>query len=225
MNLASTNSRLAFGLLAGASAVPAASGSIVVFDTNDLSVSGWTIVDKINRADGTFSTGANLGNFVPPTIVFGVSLYYNFLTIQANPIRTLSSNPAGTVLALLDLGDSISGEAPGFGGNVSATLSSIGTGTHYVGLRWSDNSQDYYGWLQFTLSSYSDIKINQFAFNDVAGQSILAGQTTAVPEASTLGFAGGLFGLVALAHARRRQQKQPAASEKFLSLAAGEKLN
>jgi hypothetical protein len=36
---------------------------------------------------------------------------------------------------------------------------------------------------------------------------------------------GGLFSLVAAAHVRRRRQQKAAASDKFLALAAGEKLN
>ena len=56
------------------------------------------------------------------------------------------------------------------------------------------------------------------------GQAILAGQTTAVPESSTLGFAGGLFGLVVAAHLRRRKAKQAAAPDSLLKLAGGESI-
>jgi hypothetical protein len=87
-----------------------------------------------------------------------------------------------------------------------------------------------YGWFEINstdnpLNGAHVFTFTRFAFNDVAGQSILAGQTTAIPEASTLGLVGGLFGLVAAAHVRRRKLKQAAASDKFLALAAGEKLN
>jgi hypothetical protein len=93
-----------------------------------------------------------------------------------------------------------------------------------------DTDNNFYGWIEAVATASNDplfnnVTFTRFAFNDIAGQSILAGQTTAIPEASTLGLVGGLFGLVAAAHVRRRKQKKAAASDKFLALAAGEKLN
>jgi len=95
---------------------------------------------------------------------------------------------------------------------------------NYIGLKMTIGGNDHYGWFEI-VGDGENLVLTRFAFNNVAGQSILAGQTTAVPEASTLGLVGGLFGLVAAAHVRRRRAKQAAASDKFLALAAGEKLN
>jgi hypothetical protein len=106
----------------------------------------------------------------------------------------------------------------------------VPNGIVYLGLKLTNGTDIHYGWFEFNSTDGQaflehQFTFTRFAFNDVAGQSILAGQTTAIPEASTLGLVGGLFGLVAAAHVRRRKFKQAAASDKFLALAAGEKLN
>jgi hypothetical protein len=131
-------------------------------------------------------------------------------------------------MALLSYGDEVSPYLPGiysFQYVAALGIADISEVTVYLGLRITlDNNDTHYGWAQISRAGDS-VLIPRFAFNDVANESILAGQTTAVPEASTLGLVGGLFGLVAAAHVRRRKAKQAAASDKFLALAAGEKLN
>ena len=105
----------------------------------------------------------------------------------------------------------------------ASSTAALPAGTSYFGLRIGNGSGDYnYGWIEVNHGPAGDLW-TRFAFENVLNQSILAGQVSAVPEASTLGFAGGLFGLVAAVHLRRRRQRQPAASDKFLLLAAGEK--
>ncbi|MFN7339555.1 MAG: hypothetical protein ACK5VI_00525 [Opitutia bacterium] len=209
------------GVLSSASS----SAAIVVFDANNQTHQvgeEYSRIASINLQDGSFIANAP-NNLVGAGFMFSSSvdgMYGDYFHITGFSIRIKD-----TIGSLLDPSALSFSSADSFVPGIDRELSQIPLGTHYVGLVLLENSQSYYGWLEFTRVSSSEFQMNQFAFNDVAGQSILAGQTTAVPEASTLGFAGGLFGLVALAHARRRRQKQAAASEKFLALAAGEKLN
>lgn len=93
----------------------------------------------------------------------------------------------------------------------------------YAGLRLVSDGQTYYGWLEGATQG-DEFSFTRFAFNNVAGQGLYAGTLSAVPEASTLGFAGGLFGLVAAAHFHARRRRQASASASLLALAAGEKL-
>jgi hypothetical protein len=225
------------------SAAASASGAIVVFDTNGASFDANAddgygeriIFSGINLNDGTFTTTKSFVASSFPTVdnpFFSIRADVEYGDFVVNGSLTLNFlNTAGANLLLLNPGDVISSTPgfvnSGFNSYSSGNTSEIPTGTHYIGLRLqiSDNSDLRYGWAEFSTSGDDVYTVSRFAFNDVPNESILAGQTTAVPEASTLGFVGGVFGLVALAHARRRKAKQAAASEKFLALAAGEKLN
>ena len=213
---------LVTGLLLASSGT-AANASIVVFDIDPDAFFpvfgyGYKGIGELNFADGTFSNPAAY------TVSFGVQGNYQYVDFVGGLVGFSST--------FFQAGESI-----GLGVFSSRSIrhekAFTPEGIYYLGLRREAQPfQVQYGWLELQvtdsgdfLGEYNDITLTRFAFNDAAGQTILAGQTTAVPEASTLGFAGGLFGLVALAHARRRQQKKSAASEKFLALAAGEKLN
>jgi len=235
----STNSvsKLALGALASAST---ASAGIVVFDFPD--ISGNTNINSASLQVGDLTLS-------PPSFTndngSGVSFNFHaqFYSVAASSdmgqfVTTGTFYFSSEILAFLSVGDSISSSSlftsidPLYGSNGMATSQSMPVGTRYIGISMPFGEQTHYGWLELELSNldgtngvHRSVSITRLAFNDVAGQSILAGQTTAIPEASTLGLVGGLFGLVALAHARRRKLKQAAASDKFLALAAGEKLN
>ena len=214
----------AAGALAAGSATTHA--AIIVFDTNDrvynITAYGNTFFfGDINLQTATYGFGSTNS----PNFSFFAGSYYNEFQLQGSGLVSGINFTKGSVNNLFISAGATVASGANFYNTVNSTLGSVSIGTHYMGMRLRQNGQEHYGWLEFTRTSSSQILINQFAFNGVAGQSILAGQTTAVPEASTLGFAGGLFGLVVAAHLRRRQQKQAAASDKFLSLAAGEKLN
>ena len=50
----------------------------------------------------------------------------------------------------------------------------------YAGLKLIKNNQNYYGWVRMEWSHYVKATIKDYAYNSVAGQLILAGQTTGI---------------------------------------------
>lgn len=227
-----TLSRLALGVAATAST---ASGAIVVFDINP---------DYVGSGGATLGAPRGFGalNFVNGSIGSGSTSFtlqsnYTYVSFFNNTVKAGSVVNSGVTPLLLQAGASIGPSLVADFANVNVSFYKADTpaGTHYIALGRDLNDDgiiENYGWLEIVAADGSDfgdlennLTFTRFAFNDVAGQSILAGQTTAIPEASTLGLVGGLFGLVAAAHLRRRKLKQAAASDKFLALAAGEKLN
>jgi hypothetical protein len=80
---------------------------------------------------------------------------------------------------------------PAVSGNWSETSPD---NTGYLGLQFEIAGDDHYGWAEITLNDDGTIELARFAYNDVAGESITAGQ---VPEPSSaalliLGAAGAL---------------------------------
>jgi hypothetical protein len=215
-------SRLKYPVLGAlAAAAPAtSSAAIVVFDTNDVTLdhsSGYqsTFFSSINISNGTFSNLPLADPFIGANTVqtYYGSRFSIFSTVGV--VFLGEEKPFGSLV------DSSTELFDNFVGKYTFLLPQ---GVFYLALRLTQDSQNHYGWIQFTHSG-TDIIFNQFAFENTPGASIVVGSTSAIPEASTLGFAGGLFGLIAAAHLRRRRQKQDAASDRFLALAAGEKLN
>jgi hypothetical protein len=215
-------SRLKYPVLGAlvAAAPATSSAAIVVFDINDvtLSSSSPNIVGlymmSIDITNGTFTV--NQGN--SPGIGFLTGPDYNsrfYLAASTGEIRFQAFPPAGSL---------ISSDLPSNNWSDLLYLSTPTLGLNYIGMQLTQDSQVHYGWFEFTKTG-TDIILNRFAFENTPGASIVVGSTSAIPEASTLGFAGGLFGLIAAAHLRRRRQKQDAASDRLLALAAGEKLN
>ncbi len=210
-----------------------ASAAIVIFDINpDFQATHTTSrvlqVGSLNFSNGTFSnaTFGTLG-------LFYIDNYSNTKTVYFGSFDSESSfDVYNTAIGNSLISSGVSIDASSNFTNSKRIFHYNGNtpvGTHYIALSTNLGGGNQYGWIEFTAAygngTYNDLTFTRFAFNDVAGQSILAGQTTAIPEASTLGLVGGLFGLVAAAHVRRRKLKQAAASDKFLALAAGEKLN
>ena len=74
----------------------------------------------------------------------------------------------------------------------------------------ADSQKNYYGWINFSLTRVEDeltFTINSWAYNDVAGQGIIAGQNTAKGSAVVPGL-GGLAGLaIGAAGVRTRRQR------------------
>jgi hypothetical protein len=217
-----TPSRLkypALGALA-ATAPATSSAAIVVFDINDVTLSSNLpsvmrfYMGSIDITNGTFLPNES-GS---PAIGFSTGPYYStqfYFFNSTNQTRFQGILPADSIL---------SSDSPSSGTNHFGYLPNLPLGLNYMGMQLTVDSQVYYGWFEFTRMSTSVI-LNRFAFENTPGAPIVIGSTSAIPEASTLGFAGGLFGLIAAAHLRRRRQKQSAASDRFLALAAGEKLN
>ena len=228
--------RLALGALATAST---ASGAIVVFDINPnlsyaINSAGGTgfAVNSISLQNGTYVRGSDVYN----PFLFSVATRNGYLDF--NPRYQSAQGLYGTNQNLRVLGFN---ETIGSAGTFSPYLvfaynSQPGResllaagGTSYLGMRLAAGAGSYnYGWIELTYGPLGagndrDITLTRFAVESIVNQSITT--PGAVPEASTLGLVGGLFGLVAAAHVRRRKAKQAAASDKFLALAAGEKLN
>ena len=220
MSHSTTLSRLALGV--AATAATSASGAIVVFDINpdithdNFDFPGTLSISSINLQTVSYLTSGSTSPSLQVSVGYGS---YALLSFSGNGVSVGTTFLPAEALISQDLGFT----------NPSFYTYSVPTGTTYLALRLSNGGDLHYGWFEFNStdgqSGQNVFTFTRFAFNDVAGQSILAGQTTAVPEASTLGLVGGLFGLVAAAHVRRRKLKQAAASDKFLALAAGEKLN
>jgi len=103
----------------------------------------------------------------------------------AGSSMVVSSDPAGVSLAT---GTSIgSGSAfgasgfagtTGFGGSISPSSSSV-----IYGLKFTDAGNTYYGWVKFIENS-STQSIEMWAYEDVAGNSILAGVYSSSPTSS-----------------------------------------
>jgi hypothetical protein len=213
-------SRLTLGV--AATAATSASGAIVVFDIPD------TTVDAYWKGGLLSFSAINLQTATYQPTYFGVSPKFQIgASYDSFFIFFGAGVSAATVFS--SAGNTIDGNL-GFVTQRYSYAAGVPNGIVYLGLKLTNGTDIHYGWFEFNSTDgqvfyEQQFTFTRFAFNDVAGQSILAGQTTAIPEASTLGLVGGLFGLVAAAHVRRRKFKQAAASDKFLALAAGEKLN
>jgi len=198
-----------------------ASAGIVVFDINPDFQANHDDISMLRIGTLNFSNGS-FADSPYGLLIDNSGAYTNsFYLINNYSFRSGSTLlPTGTIIG--------SGDTFGTFAQFEHYLTATPIGTHYIALKDTDNN--FYGWIEAVATAsndplFNDVTFTRFAFNDIAGQSILAGQTTAIPEASTLGLVGGLFSLAAAAHIRRRKQKQAAASDKFLALAAGEKLN
>ena len=79
-----------------------------------------------------------------------------------------------------------------------------------LALTLSSGSQTYFGWINFSLSrsqgEYS-FHINSWAYNDVAGQGIIAGQNTAAGSAVVPGLSGLAALAIGAAGVRTRRQR------------------
>jgi hypothetical protein len=105
------------------------------------------------------------------------------------------------------------GDVIGPGGFIppNTTLSSGLTGFEdaYLGISVFEGDQTYYGWVNFSIPDQAGAQfvIDGFGYNDEAGASIRAGQTTDIPEPGTLALlAAGVMG-VAAGSARRRRAR------------------
>ena len=90
------------------------------------------------------------------------------------------------------------------------------TGTEFLGLKFVNTTTGGtdYGWIQFQTTGTTGFPatILGYAYNNVAGGSILAGQTTAVPEPGATAALGlGALSLGAVAVRRMRKNKQAVA--------------
>ena len=104
------------------------------------------------------------------------------------------------------------GDVIGPGGLIppnSALAAMSGIEDAYLGISVFEGDQTYYGWVNFSIPNQAGAQfvIHGFGYNDEAGASIRAGQTTDIPEPGTLALlAAGTVG-VAAGSARRRRAR------------------
>jgi hypothetical protein len=102
----------------------------------------------------------------------------------------------------------------GMDSNGNANGNFNNTSDKYIGVRFTSGADTYYGWIQYSANAYTSSPntgtITGWAYNDVAGESILAGQVI-VPEPTGLAMlaAGALAGTASIA-VQRWRSKQPA---------------
>lgn len=213
-------SRLAVG--AAATAATSASGAVVVFDFPDFSYdnlanTGGISFGHINLGTGTFDLTTSAPGFT-------ARMDYSYgLVFEGFQVSAATS---GGYLGVLAPGGAVSSSLA-FASYDTNYGSSLPRSIFYLGLKLTQDGQDHYGWLELSSvdappGGFTTVTFRRFAFEDIAGQSITT--PAAVPEASTLGFAGGLFGLVVAAHLRRRKAAQSAAPDSLLKLAGGESI-
>ena len=97
--------------------------------------------------------------------------------------------------------------------SLSTTSGALGAGTNkLLALRVEEGTDTFYGWIDYTLS-FNDIysgytfTVNAWAYNDVSGQGIFAGQNTAAGSQAVPGL-GGLAALaIGAAGVRSRRQR------------------
>ena len=132
-----------------------------------------------------------------------------------------TENANGRDINLLSLNDSISvGDMMAFSGSgcgPTVDLSGLTDGDSFFfayGFRSSGSEDSYnYGWAELSFSyagATNTLGINQWAYNTTAGQGLLAGTTTAVPEPASVATALGFVAIAAAVWKRRRQHSAAA---------------
>ena len=97
--------------------------------------------------------------------------------------------------------------------SLTATMDNLGAGSNkLLAFRVEEGTDTFYGWIDYTLS-FTDIysgytfTVNAWAYNDVSGQGIIAGQNTAAGSQAVPGL-GGLAALaIGAAGVRSRRQR------------------
>lgn len=100
--------------------------------------------------------------------------------------------------------------------NPSATASQQGQflgQSGFLGVRFQWNGNTHYGWIEADGNATATVlTISQWAYNDIPGEGILAGQPTAVPEPASWPVGLGLLALGAAGVTQYRRQRSCAKS-------------
>jgi hypothetical protein len=148
------------------------------------------VITASSTADFTSVSSKNVGAETP---IGGGSLQSN--VSNSVPVSFSSSS--------VSFGSTIDSSS-GFLSPVNAVTSSNIAGTYYFGFALGSGGETKYGWLELEARPGAPI-FHQWAYNSVAGASITAGQTSAVPEPATYGALLGVAALGAVFLRRRRR--------------------
>lgn len=129
----------------------------------------------------------------------------NYLNVSG--ITSAKIDPS---IAFLHQGNSLA-----FGATIDSSLNYVGEhaidlvpangATYYYAFAYQAAGGPYYGWMELSFSTDTQTgTLHQWAFNSVAGESLTAGQTSAIPEPATMGALLGVAALGASAWWRRR---------------------
>ncbi|QDU89415.1 PEP-CTERM motif protein [Pirellulimonas nuda] len=203
--------RVAYTLAAGAAAGGLAAdsdGAVVYSGPQDLPVAQFGALDL--NLDGDAYTDVLLKNYV-----LGAGNYQG-ATVNGYPGKLVGFNNGLAYVSALSAGSLIDGSTLGTGffgslaygaANPNAEFNSVSGA--YIGLSFpiGGNAPQFahYGWVRVSIDNAAGtFVINDWAYDDVPGQGILAGQ---VPEPGSLGLlAAGALGVAALK--RRRSAAQ-----------------
>ena len=211
-----TNSHLKNYLMTAgaATAAFAVAGSV---DADIIASSGSTSVVKGDNLTLFSFNGAKIkaGNAWNRSVTSSTYTYANARIQATNVNFQLASISDGiTISNIMNFGGSTESN---FRSAVSQVISSSGndlalTSNKLVAFRVTDGGDSYYGWLDYSLAFISlddgyTFTVNGWAYNDVAGEGIIAGQNTAAGSGAVPGL-GGLAALaIGAAGVRSRRQR------------------
>ena len=211
-----TNSHLKNYLMTAgaATAAFAVAGSV---DADIIASSGSTSVVKGDNLTLFSFDGAKIkaGNAWNRSVTSSTRTYANARIQATNVNFQLASISDGiTISNIMNFGGSTESN---FRSAVSQVISSSGndlalTSNKLVAFRVTDGGDSYYGWLDYSLAFISlddgyTFTVNGWAYNDVAGEGIIAGQNTAAGSGAVPGL-GGLAALaIGAAGVRSRRQR------------------
>jgi len=211
-----TNSHLKNYLMTAgaATAAFAVAGSV---DADIIASSGSTSVVKGDNLTLVSFNGAKIKarNAWGRNVTSSTNTYANARIQATNVNFQLASISDGiTISNIMNFGGSTESN---FRSAVSQVISSSGndlalTSNKLVAFRVTDGGDSYYGWLDYSLAFISlddgyTFTVNGWAYNDVAGEGIIAGQNTAAGSGAVPGL-GGLAALaIGAAGVRSRRQR------------------
>jgi hypothetical protein len=165
---------------------------------------------SFNMLTGAVSPGgsADAGSF----LLVNESSNHVFMNGTTSRANAFAVGTAGSRLGKLSEGDAISdsndfalGEYPEFEFEDGSDYPWNDGGTGYVGLRFDIAGQTHYGWAQFTYDDAADtLTLLDFAYENTAGASILAGNTGVIPEPGSAALLMALASGAVAAYRRRR---------------------
>jgi hypothetical protein len=131
-----------------------------------------------------------------------------------SPFTNYAANSQVVLASFLRTFVSTTTDAPPFG-NADSQFGNFDSGSGLLGVQFDIDGEDHFGWIRFESGSDYGASgtIVEWAFENVAGAGLNAGQTTggtpAVPEPGTIGLMGlGALALGVSAARRRREQQR-----------------